>query len=259
MYVRRTVPFSPFFVEWYPAMTQTRGNPWALLAIFIFVMGCGVQTSVAPPEPIPESPRRDTSARDHKLLQHHNTCVELFSKTAGNGIQRLVIPRHQPTHYPLSVVLSETVHPNGSQANAPERPWGMVRHELIGLMDPSDVGAYSTNPLDHASKGPGKRALDRFENRALAQLRAGAELVIEEVADGHLRAVGAIRLKTECLGCHLNIPRHEEETSPAMQVGHLLGAFHYEFRRGVEVPGQPVHPFGESIVPPNPLNPHPEP
>lgn len=40
---------------------------------------------------------------------------------------------------------------------------------------------------------------------------------------------------------------------------HLMGAFRYEFRRGVEVPGQPVHSLEEPIAPPNLLNPNPKP
>ena len=227
-----------------------------LLAGLVFVMGCGMQTSVpAPqPEPSPEPPRRDTTARDKKLREHHDTCVDLFGKTAGTGFERMVIIRHRPGNYPASVELASTQSHSGTPAN---EMWGMTRHELIGLMTPADVGAYPTNTLVHRSEKPKKRTLDAFEGYALTKLRGGEELVIEEAGEGHLRVVGAVRLKTECLRCHQSEAKADGEAAPAMQVGYLMGAFSYEFRRGVVPQPQPGNvPFlpGQANTPPG-LNP----
>jgi hypothetical protein len=233
-------------------MFKMRWSLGGLLAALVFLTGCGLQTGVpAPqPEPNPEPPRRDTTARDKKLREHHDTCVDLFGKTAGTGFERMIVIRHRPGNYPMSVELIEPVGPNGTEANGQVAPWGMTKHELIGLMNPGDVGAYPTNTLIHRLEKPKKRALDAFEGHALTKLRGGEEVVIEEVADGHLRVVGAVRLKATCLNCHNNPLGAEDQVAPAVKVGHLMGAFSYEFRRGVEAPRPPMNPPGVPIAPP---------
>lgn len=240
-------------------MFKMKQGMLGLLAGLVFLVGCGIQTSVpAPqPEPSPEPPRRDTTARDKKLREHHDTCVDLFGKTAGSGFERMVIIRHEPGSYPASVELPSTE----SQSDTPAKQlWGMTRHELIGLMTPADVGAYPTNTLSHRLEKPKKRPLDAFEGHALTKLRGGEELVIEETGEGHLRVVGAVRLKMECMRCHQSEAKKDDQAVPAMQVGYLMGAFSYEFRRGVAglkpQPGEaPLTMIPGNVVPPPGSNP----
>ena len=67
------------------------------------------------------------------------------------------------------------------------------------------------------------RPLDGFEQRSLARLVEGDDVVVHE-STGRLRLLGAIRAVQQCLACHEG-PR-----------GALLGAFSYRFAR----PGAPA-------------------
>ena len=58
------------------------------------------------------------------------------------------------------------------------------------------------------------RPLDGFEREALAKLRRGEDLIVQE-APQQMRMLGSIRAVHQCLDCH------------SVQRGELLGAFSY--------------------------------
>ncbi|MGC3966639.1 MAG: hypothetical protein QM775_04500 [Pirellulales bacterium] len=101
--------------------------------------------------------------------------------------------------------------------------------DLVSLQKPLGPSAYvSANyPNTPDLKTADTRLLEDFEMRALTQLRADKDVVIEEV-EGSVRMLGALRAGNHCTGCH-NVRR-----------GELIGALSYEFLR-------------ESSTAPNPL------
>jgi hypothetical protein len=80
--------------------------------------------------------------------------------------------------------------------------------------------------MDELAEAP-TRTLDRFEALALAQLRSGEELVVEENAD-KLRMLGSLRAAKQCTDCH------------SVNRGDLLGAFAYRLCRDVSDRKRPV-------------------
>ena len=96
----------------------------------------------------------------------------------------------------------------------------------------SDAGQIGRNPffapdaaivprleqyMDELRKAP-TRALTGFEERSLASLRNGEDLVTDATVN-RIHLLGAVRAARQCLDCH-NVER-----------GALLGAFSYELRR----------------------------
>lgn len=88
--------------------------------------------------------------------------------------------------------------------------------QLVGLLEAPYPRIYEMpgNPTKLMTARAHTRALDDFERRGLEVLRSGADTVQEP--DGEtMRALGAIRARSECLSCH------------EAEVGDLLGAFVY--------------------------------
>ncbi len=101
------------------------------------------------------------------------------------------------------------------------RPSLEVTHlELVSLLKFDEPRVYvlpgSFPRMDRLGDGT-TRSLDEFENRALAALQGGEDLVAESAGD-HIRLVGSIRAVKQCLACH-DVSR-----------GELLGAFTYRLR-----------------------------
>jgi hypothetical protein len=106
-----------------------------------------------------------------------------------------------------------------SKMPAPVEKWEVARLELVGLLLHESPVVYESAKLPRMDelRGAPTRPLDEFEARALAALRAGADLHTRDGADG-LRFVGAVRSTKQCLECH------------GGDRGALLGAFSYRLR-----------------------------
>jgi hypothetical protein len=129
------------------------------------------------------------------------------------------------------------VHPNGfgtmhdlrnvagfqpHQFNAihEEKPWKVLRLELVGLLleDQPRVYVTATLPRMQDVRAVPTRSLDAFEAAGLEQLQGGEPLFVRNVPDG-VRMLGAIRRADQCSKCH------------AGERGDLLGAFSYALQR----------------------------
>lgn len=99
----------------------------------------------------------------------------------------------------------------------PARGWVVEGVELVGLLLAPDPRVYVSDRLprmDELRGGP-TRHLEGFELPALAELRAGREIVTDPAAG---RMLGAVRAAKQCLSCH------------GGERGDLLGAFSYRLR-----------------------------
>jgi hypothetical protein len=104
--------------------------------------------------------------------------------------------------------------------DAPQR-WKVERLELVGLLKYDDPVVYLSEHLpamDELRDKAATRPLDAFESEALAGLRRGEDLMVQDRPD-RMRVLGSIRAVKQCLGCH-----HAER-------GDLLGAFSYRLAR----------------------------
>jgi hypothetical protein len=170
------------------------------------------------PEPPAKTAQPDGGAaragtRDQLLKAHHDRCTDLFVKTQGNGLGRFQALEHASPTYPRSLDL-----PLGSQPPFASSPWLMHRVELVSLLKEKE-GVYPANGMRGLfRKAPKTRELDGFEQRALARLKAGEQMQVDESAD-HVRVLGAIRMQNACKGCHAG-----------KKEGDLLGAFTYVFK-----------------------------
>ncbi len=105
---------------------------------------------------------------------------------------------------------------------APRR-WQVSRLELVGLLKGEEPVVYLSAHfprMDELREAP-TRSLDAFETEALAKLRRGDDLIVQE-ADKQMRMLGSLRAAQQCLRCH------------QVQRGELLGAFSYQMLLGVE-------------------------
>lgn len=134
----------------------------------------------------------------------HGNYVERFIASQGFGVARMPQPLmldHSKTLLMGSDVFSvETI-------------------ELIGLLKQIEPVAY--RPMPHGERGRRfvPRQLTEFEAKALARLRNGENLLLEQNESGaHL--VGSIRAQASCLQCH-----------EGKKEGDLLGAFTYKLKR----------------------------
>jgi hypothetical protein len=95
--------------------------------------------------------------------------------------------------------------------------WKVERVELVSLRKAAGPHAYLSSEVPDlkALRNADTRLLDDFEIRALAQLHAAKNVVIEQT-DGLVRMVGALRAGNNCLRCH------------AGARGELIGAISYE-------------------------------
>jgi hypothetical protein len=101
-------------------------------------------------------------------------------------------------------------------ADAPQR-WKVERLELVGLLKYDEPVVYLSENLpamDELRDAP-TRPLDAFENEALAGLRRGEDLMVQDRPD-RMHVLGSLRAIRQCLRCH-----HAER-------GQLLGAFSYQ-------------------------------
>jgi hypothetical protein len=183
-----------------------------------------------------------------------------FSNTMGFGFARVIPP---PGHYLPYQYASQDATLDFTQAYPPESPWNgywkVEKVQLIGTVHNPAGAAYDTkNGEMHRitaqskqqremakqmgtpavvgihSSGTPIREQTEFEKEALAQLRAGAQLLVKGQPE-RLQVVGAIRAMGDtCKQCH-QVPE-----------GTLMGAFTYELKRVVEKP-VPVKPASEVL------------
>jgi hypothetical protein len=101
-----------------------------------------------------------------------------------------------------------------------EKPWKIMRLELVGLLLADQPRVYETAMLPRMQDvhGVPTRSLNAFEEVALEKLQQGDPLFVGNVPDG-VRMVGAIRSAQQCIKCH------------GGERGALLGAFSYALRR----------------------------
>jgi hypothetical protein len=144
----------------------------------------------------------------------HRLCVEDFLNPIGNGYVRdrahvAGFVSHRLTRLPLS-----------PSPYAEKDVWHCGMLDLVSLLKQPEPVAYISDHLprmDELGKAP-TRPLDLFEAENLPKLQAGSELAVAEGLR-RLRMLGAIRAQADCAKCH------------SVEVGELLGAFSYEFRR----------------------------
>jgi multisubunit Na+/H+ antiporter MnhE subunit len=97
--------------------------------------------------------------------------------------------------------------------------WSIVRFELVSLLKHKEPRVYVSKELPRLDKlkNVPTRALDEFEEEALAKLWHNEDIVIANESNS-IRMLGSLRAQEHCLDCH------------AVQHGQLLGAFSYELR-----------------------------
>src|SRR5262249_61836230 len=94
--------------------------------------------------------------------------------------------------------------------------WAVERLELVGLLKYEEPVVYLSDYLprmDELRDAP-TRPLDAFEQEALAALRGGQDLMVQDGPD-RMRMLGSLRAAKQCLRCH------------RVEHGELLGAFSY--------------------------------
>jgi hypothetical protein len=98
--------------------------------------------------------------------------------------------------------------------------WTLERLDLVSLLKHDKSCAYVSEHLprmDELRDAP-TRPLDRFEQKALAALQGGEDIMVS-AGPGPIHMLGAIRALNECVVCH------------DARRGELLGAFSYVLRR----------------------------
>jgi hypothetical protein len=99
--------------------------------------------------------------------------------------------------------------------------WFIQNLQLVSLLKHDPPAAYLSENLPRMDelRDAKTRPLDAFEEQALAALRGGEDVTMQEGPD-RIRMLGSIRALKQCVKCH------------AVERGELLGAFSYELRRG---------------------------
>ena len=122
-------------------------------------------------------------------------------------------------------VMKDRRHVAGFQAHQfneliEEKPWKIMRLELVGLLLEDQPRVYVTAALPRMQdiRDVPTRSPDAFETAGLEKLRGGEELFIRDMADG-VRMLGAIRSAQQCIKCH------------GGERGALLGALSYGLQR----------------------------
>jgi hypothetical protein len=116
--------------------------------------------------------------------------------------------------------------PKFSRDESPEAKWEVTHLELVSLLKFGFPRVYvlpGSFPRMNRLGDSTTRSLDAFEDRALAALQAGEDLVAESDG-GRVRLVGSVRAVKQCLACH-DVSR-----------GDLLGAFTYQLRKAGSAP-----------------------
>jgi hypothetical protein len=105
-------------------------------------------------------------------------------------------------------------------------PLEVTRLELVSLLKFDEPRVYvlpgSFPRMNRLGDGT-TRSLDAFEDRALAALQGGEDLVAETAGD-QVRLLGSVRAVKQCLACH------------GVSRGELLGAFTYHLRQAGSSP-----------------------
>ena len=104
--------------------------------------------------------------------------------------------------------------------------WQISRLDLVSLLKFAEPRVYLSEHLPRMDelRNAKTRPADEFEQRALAQLREGEDIVLDQQLNT-IRMVGAVRAAKQCLDCH------------SVRRGELLGAFSYLLDRK-----QPIAP-----------------
>jgi len=113
-------------------------------------------------------------------------------------------------------------HQFRKQPDAPTH-WQVERLELVGLLKYDQPVVYISENLprmDELRDAP-TRALDAFEQEALAALRRGEDLMVQDGSERiePMRMFGSLRAAQQCVRCH------------DVERGDLLGAFSYQLIR----------------------------
>jgi hypothetical protein len=120
------------------------------------------------------------------------------------------------------------IHRAAETGDPPEdtEPWLTRSVELVSLLKHDQPMVYVAKYLPNMDqlRDAAVRPLDGFEQRTLAKLRAGDDVVVETAGD-RIRMLGSLRAGRQCLECH------------AVERGTLLGAFSYEL---VPDPARPI-------------------
>ena len=116
-------------------------------------------------------------------------------------------------------------HRMSSVPALPTEQWLTRRVELVSLLKHDEPMVYVSKYLpnmDQLREAP-VRPLDAFEQRTLAKLRTGDDVIVESGSD-RIRMLGSLRAGKQCLECH------------SVERGALLGAFSYELIRDPNPP-----------------------
>jgi hypothetical protein len=145
----------------------------------------------------------------------HRQFLERFRSAVGLGRARMVSPNLRVHD---DMLLSLTVP--SEDASPPETiRYRLKSLELIGIAKHAMPVAFVIGSHIDRSGAEHTRPLSRVEERALARLRSGNEVVGETTRNGR-EVVGAIRAAGECVSCHAS-----------SAAGDLLGAFSYRLER----------------------------
>jgi hypothetical protein len=167
------------------------------------------------PQPIPAYPPADLAPAPLRLASeldlltaHEDNTVDFLNPVGFGYVQdREHVAGFRP-------------HQFRNQPQAPQR-WRVGRLELVGLRKYAEPVVYQSANfprMDELSQAP-TRPLDAFEKEALARLRRGEDLMVQE-ASQQMRILGSIRAVPQCRSCH------------RVQGGELLGAFSYQLSPG---------------------------
>jgi hypothetical protein len=170
--------------------------------------------------------------------QMHNYYVNTYIQSAGTGAygaagSQLSGPPRMTLDPSLRLVLWRSVQLNGANITAIEA-YQLDKLELIGLAkhDPpvvfginrhsafSTIGSGTNSYPNEPATPTGIRPLTDFETSALAEIKAGQDVVTQPETDGTCLIVGPVRAQQACIQCH-----------NGYQVGDALGAFTYHLSK----------------------------
>ncbi len=166
------------------------------------------KTSIPQPSSHVSAPAKDKpSGAPAALAKFHFRSVLHFANPVGFGFMkdRRHVAGFQPHQF------NEVVE---------ERPWKLLRLELVGVLREDGPRVYVSDHLPRMQEigELPTRPLDPFEAVGLEKLHAGDDWFVRETAGG-ARMVGAIRSAQQCVKCH------------GGERGDLLGAFSYRVAR----------------------------
>ena len=115
--------------------------------------------------------------------------------------------------------------------------WQISRLDLVSLLKFKEPRVYLSEHLPRMDelRNAKTRPADDFEQRALAQLREGEDIVLDQQLNT-IRMVGAVRAAKQCLDCH------------SVRRGELLGAFSYLLDRKLPIAPPKVEDKPVSLI-----------